>query len=283
MPTERAAPRGTAAAVAELIGPSGVSGIYGPGAAALNGVRERHDRVGVPELLRLAERATGPILELGCGTGRLTFPLLQQGHQVVALDLSPDMLGVLRCRLTEPAIEGYADRLEVVQADMADLDLGRRFELIVAPACGVWENDAEQRARLFTAVRHHLTDGGHFVLQIAPELADPFTDRNRPVFEHVEVFVMPDAQSPVLLTLFDHGDPGAGVRTTAVLAQRIRGGSVVDSQLYTGTVFPVHAEVLSAELAAAGLRTARRHEIAAAPVDIPSRKPTAQLLLDVTA
>ncbi|WP_371409283.1 class I SAM-dependent methyltransferase [Micromonospora zamorensis] len=282
MPTERAAPRGTAAAVAGLIGPSGVSGIYGPGAAALNGVRERHDRVGVPELLRLAERATGPILELGCGTGRLTFPLLQQGHHVVALDLSPDMLDVLRHRLAEPANEGYADRLEIVQADMADLDLGRRFDLIVAPASAVWENDAGQRARLFTAVRHHLTDGGHFVLQIAPALAAPFTDRNRPVFENVEVFVLPDARSPVLLTLFDHGDPGSGVRTTAVLTQRVRGGSIADNRLYTGTVHPVDAEVLSAELVGAGLRTVRRHEIAAAPVDIPSRKPTAQLLLDAT-
>jgi ubiquinone/menaquinone biosynthesis C-methylase UbiE len=42
---------------------------------------------------RLAETTTGPILELGCGTGRVAVPLAEAGHEVVGIDRSRPMLG----------------------------------------------------------------------------------------------------------------------------------------------------------------------------------------------
>lgn len=48
---------------------------------------------------RIAQAATGPILELGCGTGRLTLPLARAGARVDGVDLSPSMLEGLRLKL----------------------------------------------------------------------------------------------------------------------------------------------------------------------------------------
>ena len=61
---------------------------------------------------RLAGITGGPILELGCGTGRLTKPLAALGFDVVGLDNDPDML------------EWAAPRVTLVEADMRDFDLG---------------------------------------------------------------------------------------------------------------------------------------------------------------
>ena len=79
-----------------------------------------------------AKESGGPILELGCGTGRVTIPLLEEGNEVWGLDLSEDMLSQLRKKVGDlPA--AVARRLHMVHDDMACFDLGRVFELIIAP------------------------------------------------------------------------------------------------------------------------------------------------------
>ena len=51
--------------------------------------------------LDLAEEYGRPVLELGCGTGRITIPVARQGVDITGLDASPSMLGVLRRKLVE--------------------------------------------------------------------------------------------------------------------------------------------------------------------------------------
>ena len=81
---------------------------------------------------RLAAQTGGPILEIGCGTGRVTMPLAADGHDVVGIDRSAPMLAIAEAhRAGLPA--DTAARISYRQADLATLDLGREFALIVAP------------------------------------------------------------------------------------------------------------------------------------------------------
>ena len=50
----------------------------------------------LPFWLELARNANGPILELGCGTGRILLPLLENNLPAIGLDLDADMLAILR-------------------------------------------------------------------------------------------------------------------------------------------------------------------------------------------
>lgn len=128
---------------------------------------QRYDLIlpGVPNmpLLRdLARAAAGPILELACGTGKLTIPLACDGLDVTGLDFSPGMLDEARAK----AIAARAN-VRWVQADMRDFDLGGRFGLIylVSNALCHLLTLADFEACMACVVRH-LAPGGRFLLQV---------------------------------------------------------------------------------------------------------------------
>jgi len=76
--------------------------------------------------------AKGPILELGCGTGRVTTPLLKDGHAVVGLDLSEAMLGRCAERLHWAGRRIRGTSL-LLRGDMRQLPLAPGFGLVLCP------------------------------------------------------------------------------------------------------------------------------------------------------
>src|SRR5581483_6032360 len=81
------------------------------------------------ELARAA--GGGPVLELGCGTGRVLAGLVRSGHAAVGVDLAPPMLARAEKRLR--AIDPAGERWRLVAADARDLALAERFRLVLAP------------------------------------------------------------------------------------------------------------------------------------------------------
>jgi SAM-dependent methyltransferase len=109
-----------------------------------------------------AER--GPVLELGCGTGRVALHLARLGHGVWALDRDPELIRALRERAAD---EGLAVR--AVHADTVSFELAAEFGLILAPMQLVQLLDPSGRAVLLERVRAHLAPDGLF----AAALVDP--------------------------------------------------------------------------------------------------------------
>lgn len=110
-----------------------------------------------------AVRSGGPVLELGCGTGRLAIPMAMSGLEVVGLDHSPRMLDVCREKLA--AVGPVRGSLELVEADMAEFALGRKFAFVAMAYRTIMHLHlpAQQRAAL-CRVREHLSPGGAFIL-----------------------------------------------------------------------------------------------------------------------
>ncbi|UXN71352.1 class I SAM-dependent methyltransferase [Devosia neptuniae] len=113
-----------------------------------------------PDMERFYVEAAGgsgrQVLELACGTGRLTLPLLRSGADVTGGDLSPAMLDAARQRAS---MEGLAPNL--VPLDMRDFALGRRFDTIIVAANSLLHltQAADQLAFLASAARHLKPDG----------------------------------------------------------------------------------------------------------------------------
>jgi SAM-dependent methyltransferase len=108
------------------------------------------------ELANEARNAGAAVLELGCGTGRVTIPVARDGIDVVGLDSSPAMLDIARRKAAAAAVD-----VAWVEADMRDLDLRREFGLVIVPFRSFLHllTDADQQACLACIRRHLLPDG----------------------------------------------------------------------------------------------------------------------------
>lgn len=107
-----------------------------------------------------AERVEGEVLEVGCGTGRVSEALARAGKKVIAVDASPGMLR----RACQRSVQ-----FETVAQDLRELDLGRKFALVIAPLGTLHHVPPNDRGAAFAAVRRHLSEGGLFVADLAVE------------------------------------------------------------------------------------------------------------------
>lgn len=125
--------------------------------------RERPD---VDFYVAAAREAGGPVLELGCGTGRILIPTARAGLEIVGVDLSPRMLAVCRERLRNEAEEVQA-RVELVHADMRRFELGRRFGLATLPFRPFQHLlTVEDQLACLAQIHRHLADAGVLILDL---------------------------------------------------------------------------------------------------------------------
>jgi SAM-dependent methyltransferase len=120
----------------------------------------------LPLWRELAERADGPLLDIGAGTGRVALDLARRGHDVTALDSDPELVHELLARARKRALH-----VRGATADARSFELGREFELAIAPMQVVQLLGGERgRRAALGCIRRHLRPGALF----AAALADPF-------------------------------------------------------------------------------------------------------------
>lgn len=135
--------------------------------------RRRHDvawyvgrAAGVPRLL-----------ELGCGSGRVTLPLARAGVRVTAVDRSEAMLDALTSRLARERRE-VAARVHPLRADLRALDPSERFPLVICPFNTFLHlYDRDDVARALAAVGRALAPGGRFVFDTSLPRPGDLRDR----------------------------------------------------------------------------------------------------------
>jgi SAM-dependent methyltransferase len=114
---------------------------------------------GVDFYVDLAKAALGPVLDIGCGTGRIMLPCLRKGVDIDGLDLFEPMLARLR---QSAAKLGLSPRL--YRADMEDFQIPRRYAMIMIPFNAFTHNlTQESQIRCLECCHEHLLPGGLLV------------------------------------------------------------------------------------------------------------------------
>ena len=119
---------------------------------------QRGDEIAAVAFLEQLD-STGPVLELGIGSGRIALPLAARGIRVEGIDISPAMIAQLRAK---PG----GDQIPVTVGNFADVPVPGAYSLIFV----VWNTlfnllTQENQVRCFMNVADHLSDKGSFVVE----------------------------------------------------------------------------------------------------------------------
>ena len=195
----------------------------------------------------LAGRTGGPVLELACGTGRLSVPLAEDGRDVVGVDISASMLGAARRKASLRGVE-----IEFVEADMRSFELGRAFALVIV-SCNSLSHlvTNDELVGALRRIGRHLAPGGLLAFDVAnPQIAelvrpgprggDEGAER-RPFGTTVEEMLAYDPVAQIRVLRWQIDGDGPGHRRTEEMRLR--------------TIFPQELPLL---LDAAGLELAAR-------------------------
>src|SRR5438477_12950248 len=103
----------------------------------------------------------GPILELGCGTGRITVPIAQDGHHIVGLDHSAAMLERAERRARRASVE-----VRWVEGDMRAFSFNEAFALVFVAFNSFLMLDPDDRWSCLARVREHLAPRGRVAIDV---------------------------------------------------------------------------------------------------------------------
>jgi SAM-dependent methyltransferase len=199
----------------------------------------------------LAERQAGPdgaadVLDLGCGTGRVSLLLARLGHRVTGVDRDREIAETLARRAAEASLP-----VKTTIADATVFDLAEDFDLVIAPMqlLQLLRGSAE-RSALLERARSHLRPGGRFAAALLDLTGEPLDAEYLPPLPDIrEADGWVYSSQPVAIRLLD-GD-------TAISLDRVRravspAGELVESssQVRLDLVSP---DELAAEAGAAGL------------------------------
>ncbi|UCC61952.1 MAG: class I SAM-dependent methyltransferase [Anaerolineae bacterium] len=176
-----------------------------------------------------ARRCGSPVLELGCGTGRVALHLAQAGFEVIGLDVSSAMLDLARSKLGRT---GLSERVHLFQADLGHFALARQFSMATL-AINTFMHflTVADQVRVLENARRHLQPGGRLVvdlpradrsllleagehLAVNQLLTDP--DTGQLILKLISATVDLATQTQHLALAYDETDKGGVVhRTTA--------------------------------------------------------------------
>jgi len=201
----------------------------------------------------LAERAGGPVLELGCGTGRVVVHLARRGHEVVGLDRDPELLAALSERAAGLPVR-------TVEADAREFELDGRVALALAPTHLLQLlPTSEDRVEALRRVAEHLEPGGLLAAAIVEGM--PEADGAPPPLPDVR-----EVDGWVYSSLATEAAVSPGEIVVRRLRQTVSPAGELSEEPNEIRLATFPAAQLEAEGMLAGLDPVARHEIA--PTDL---------------
>lgn len=210
----------------------------------------------LPLWRELAAEYGGPVLDVGCGTGRVAFELAAQGHEVVGVDADATLVAAFNERIADSGLTARA-----VVDDARTFDLGRTFPLAVLPMQVAQLLGGERgRIAMLKSVAAHLAPGGAVALALAdPFEAVPAGEARPPLPDVLELGGWVLSSTPVAVR--DEGDFVAIDR----LRQAVSPDGSLTEQLATIELDGCPPATLEDEARHAGLKPRPRRHVPATP------------------
>ncbi|OGO67511.1 MAG: hypothetical protein A2Z37_01130 [Chloroflexi bacterium RBG_19FT_COMBO_62_14] len=203
----------------------------------------------IPFWQGLAAECGGPVLELGCGYGRILIALAREGWSVAGLDHDQDMLARAAARLNED----LRQRITLHHADITDFSLDQTFSLLISPCNTFASLDEDGFVLASNCGLRHLSPSGRLVLDLPPTPASLVPASGET--ELLAAFLEPESGNAVQVSARDHIErSGARYRVTWLYDEMLADGRVARTEIPM-TYHLREPELLSRLLGGAGYDT----------------------------
>ncbi len=183
-------------------------------------------REDIPFYVDRARASGSPVLELGCGTGRVTLPIAEAGVNIVGIDISTSMLGVARQKVDQ--LPKSAGSISLTAADMRDFSMRRRFKLAIIPFRGFLSLlTTEEQIKTLLNIKRHLEPGAELAMNIfVPDPSMLVQDAEVPY--HFRDVTVPETEERYVLWQQNSFDNHNQVLYSRLIAEQLDlGGEVV--------------------------------------------------------
>jgi len=132
---------------------------------------------------------THGVLEVACGTGRITMRLAKDGVEITGLDISPELLNIARQKNI-----GMAN-VEWILGDMRTFEIGKKFGFVISPGHSFqFMNTPDEQVMCLEQIKRHLVPDGLVVIHVDHQdfgwLAELLAQKE-PVFEKSDILIHP--------------------------------------------------------------------------------------------
>jgi SAM-dependent methyltransferase len=176
------------------------------------------------------------VLELMCGTGRLSIPLIEAGVRLSCLDSSPEMLELLKEKL-----KARGTAIPIYEMDACHFSLRARYDLVIIPFNSFAEiSDPVDQESCFSAIHAHLREEGRFICTL-----------HNPVIrlENVDgkihqrgIFRLPDSGDHLILSTVENYDPATRLVKGAQFYELYDADGVLQSKRFLELAFYLHGK-----------------------------------------
>lgn len=144
----------------------------------------------------LADIYGDPILDVGCGTGRVMLHLAQEGHYCVGVDTSPQMLQ--RARQKVDLLADLKNNVKLVEGDIATYQAEQPFQMILLPYHTFMHfQDQSEQLQVLAQLAENLADGGVMVFDLA-NAGEAFSTQDDHVIALERTFIEPQTGHVVM-------------------------------------------------------------------------------------
>ena len=141
-----------------------------------------------------------PVLEIGCGTGRVTIPVAQVGVDIVGIDNSDGLLKIANEKVKN--IKNIPGNIEFINADMRDFSIDKKFNLVIIPyRAFLHMHSVEDQKKTLINIWNHLAPDGHLMMNMffpRIDVMDSYVNQLGTVVKHVKTLEKKDGNSQIV-------------------------------------------------------------------------------------
>ncbi len=191
----------------------------------------------IPFYINKVKQYGEPILELVCGTGRVTIPIAKEGFSITGLDLLNSMLKEAKRKSIDHGVE-----IEWIEGDMSKFKLNKKFKLILMPGCAFnGLLDLENVEKCLNCVKKHLEPNSGFIFDaFNPNLNILVRDPSK-IYPNAK-YQDPDGSGLVIVTESTRYDKASQILITT-LSYSIA-GKTISNELILKIFFPQELDAL---------------------------------------